>query len=183
MVAELAARGHLTEKGLREQLRAKLAANIVPELRGYREKITARREGIEKRRADLAKPTVDRSDIVGELQRQEIRSMLRTLPPGERFAMITTETSGALAAAALGAPREVTGLSEDHFNRIAEVWSARVHGPEMERLTEIAEAVDLTGVMVEMTRRAMGEESGLRGKAAEVWLETGIEPADDLQAA
>lgn len=100
----------------------------------------------EAQRAGLGLPKPDRTDIVGELQRQEIRGYLRSLEPGARLTLAQEiATNPEQAAALFDTPAFTCGLDDfalqmpesKTFDRLRAAAVEKLHGPALAEIAAI----------------------------------------------
>jgi hypothetical protein len=92
--AEVAKSGRYTDSGVAEEVRRFALSELVPGLhRGRQEVAAAKREAAE-RRLKLTLQPVDKTDMVGELRRQEWRRWLRDMPRDERNTYLAKNMDG-----------------------------------------------------------------------------------------
>jgi hypothetical protein len=85
-------------------------------------------------REALKPPAPPRDDVVGELQRAELRTFARSLKGAERllFALEHPE-------AVLNAPAALSGLPDDQFSKVREAYVASKFGPEIAEMETLEE--------------------------------------------
>lgn len=80
----------LNALGIAQAPRGGPSKNVMPELRRTRRVAQERRDAVMNQRVALAQVKVDPTHLVGALQRQQMRSYLRTLDDGERMNLRST---------------------------------------------------------------------------------------------
>lgn len=112
-----------------------------------------------------AKP--DPTDLAGALQRQEIRSYVRSLPQGERYQMAgSTE----FAAAILDGPPVLSGLDPHFYEQLREAHVQALHGPEIQKVEEFRQTVEEANVIAVYVRNMLQEASGMTREGFEAAL-------------
>jgi hypothetical protein len=136
------AQGHL------EEIRAAAKAGPLAYFESLRQDVAAERAKLAGRREHFELPVLDRDDVVGALNHQEIRSYLRSLPIGERIKEAASDP--VIAAAAQAAPGALSGLDADAMARSKAFLVDHLFGAELAVLdaeeaviTNVAQAVDI----------------------------------------
>src|ERR1019366_6022654 len=78
------------------------------------------------RRANLKPPVPPRDDIVGAMERAELRAFARSLKGAERFPFALEH-----AEAFLSTPADLSGLSADQFEKVRQTYIEAKFGPEI----------------------------------------------------
>jgi hypothetical protein len=86
------------------------------------------------RRANLKPPTPPREDVVGEMQRAELRTFARSLKAAERLLFALEH-----AEAILNAPAALSGLPEDQFAKVRQSYIEAKFGPEIAEIETLNE--------------------------------------------
>lgn len=176
--AELARPGTLSSKGLKRVLRSQLAATgLLAELREHRAAVDAEAAAIKADRESLNRPAIDRADLLAELQRQEMRSWLRQMAPGERYSILMTGDSRDVMEAALTAAPGLSGITADQRDNLARIYVERVHPEKLQELEARTEVNVLAGAACRAA--VMDLEEGADFKNAHAfrsWLETDQDP-------
>ena len=177
---ELRKSGHLSDKGVARELRAHLAKNgVVAELRRSQAAVKAEGEAIKAQRAALARPEVDKTDLRAELQRQEVRSYLRSLPMGERTAALTQTPDPLVFAAVLSAPAALSGVAPALLASVERLYVETACKPQLEALEERQAANELTVVALDSPGPSIEADSGLMPPAFHAcWGADGREEAE-----
>ena len=173
----------LSEPGRRaatgEKVRTELARAYATASRSIR---TSRR-AIANRRAEFDVAPIDKSDMVGEMRRREVRDYLRGLPlekrPGAALALAADETLG---RALLDAPAEMCGLGDElvnvHQTVVKKYRTEYVEKHFGEKLRELNTADDdyqIADQMVAAVKTELFEASGLTREG----FENLIKPIED----
>jgi hypothetical protein len=149
--ADIRADRRFSAEGHLERIRAEAKSSL-----GYfaelRKQIGAERASLAKRRAHFELPKHDRDDVVAELQRQEIRAWLRSIPnPGERIKHAARNPE--IARAVVNSPAELSGLAGDGIERVKAFLLEHLHGPELATLRAEAEIVDNVAVAIDVAEK------------------------------
>jgi hypothetical protein len=90
------------------------------------------------KRASFKIPEFDKTDAVGELKRQELRTFVRNLPSGERVAALDTlGEDGVLAV--LDAPPALSGIPADRHQFVRTRYLESKFGPQLRELELVDE--------------------------------------------
>lgn len=177
---ELARPGTLSPKGIAQALRTQLSVGAAAELRKHLEAVEANEAAIRAETERLATPEIDRSDLMGEMQRQEMRTWLRSMDDGDRLARLTApDASPQLQVAALTAAPELSGLRPSAIPQIQQAYVEQTAGEALAALQEREEATTLLRMTVETAAATMREELGMSRESFAVWFETGREPEQE----
>jgi hypothetical protein len=117
------AQGHL------EQIRNAAKAGRLAYYKDLRAQVAKERESLAERREHFVLPVLDRDDVVGALNQQEIRRYLLSLPIGERIKEAASDP--VIAAAAQGAPGALFGLDADAMARSKAFLVDHLFGAEL----------------------------------------------------
>lgn len=98
------------------------------------------RETIAAQRAACVPKSPDRADLFGEMQRAELRTMLRSLPPDRRFAYMATKDAAIRDAIVLASPA-LSGFSPDQHAYLVKQSVESEHGAKIQGLDQIEEYV------------------------------------------
>lgn len=172
MKARVAQAGTLNELGLAQALRGELSRNIVPELRRIRKLAQERRAAVEAQRAALAQVKVDPADLVGALQRQEIRSYLRGLSDGERMRLLIENPDPRVSQAALEMPAAFSGLNEEARAQVVEAYMRANHSAALKALDEMGEALSLLDAAARIAIMEIRTQVGMGDAEFEDWFST-----------
>lgn len=156
--ADLAKPGDLSAKGLNDAVRKSAAANVVPALRKVAWEAEKTANGIKNDRRKLAVPTPDKSDIVGALLRQELRTFLRGMEHGERVGVVMSDA--AFLEAAMEGPAALSGLTDKLRAELENRMIESAHGAAVEAMDSAREAISLTESAVEFAVNTLRDECG-----------------------
>ena len=122
------------------------------------------RERNESRLAGIGKPVFDKADVVAELGRQEVRSMIRSQSPERRFTtacecirdkgMAEAIVSGVNGAA-------LTGLTSEHFAQLRRMYLANFYGDDLKEIEAMRDDVSAVEAGVQMTWTKLFGASGM----------------------
>lgn len=95
-------------------------------------------------KSGMQPPAIDRTDLVGEARRREVRDYLRSLPLDQRTtAAFNLARDPACAQAIIDAPAMLTGLMQVHQDQIREAYTEQVveqaHGPRLREVEAMEE--------------------------------------------
>lgn len=144
--AELETSGTLTARGQRQALRDALVHQYGKDLARAREPIAKVRKDIAARRDAMKVKAVDKTDIAGALERQEIRAYLRTLDANARQTLAMTTTNVQLLEALVTAPPELSGF-DGNLAHIADQIEQRYF--ELAYADEISAITSMEAVIAE----------------------------------
>ena len=109
-------------------------------------------------KASLGLPPINRSDMVGEMRRREIREYLRTLPEAERaFAARDPAISEAVFDGVPG----LSGFKPSHFEAMKADRIKELHGPKLEELSALEDDYTAVVGMAGAVREELFKASGL----------------------
>lgn len=159
--ARIAKNANLSDAGKRAELTGlvnnKFLKALVEASRPYRRAA----KHISEQRAKLTLPKPDKSDLIGEVKRQEYRTYLRGLPAGERtVAALKLAESDDGALAILDVPPVLTGLTDHMASEIRSMIEKRLYGPQIEVLDQMAEDYAAVGGAVQMAEMELQKASG-----------------------
>src|SRR5262249_20425099 len=143
----------LSASGVAQALRAKLAKNVVPELRRIRGDVDHRIAAIERERASLVKPKIDPTDMAGALLRQEARAYLRGLESARCLRLLTEQPDQTMVAAALEAPSVLSGLSPEIHTLVEQAYLRQNHAPRVKAIDDKQEVLSLVRTATELAVR------------------------------
>ncbi len=128
------------------------------------------------RRAALKPKPLDKSDTVGELRRQEIRTYLRKLPDVDKLRAADELALDADAfAAVVDAPPALSGFNgrlKPQFDELRTRYMHQHFGPQIDELDAQGEDIATVGAAVEMAMGALRQAAGMN----EAQFNTFIEP-------
>lgn len=98
----------------------------------------------------MAQVKVDPADLVGAVQRQEMRTYLRGLSDGERLKVLMENPDLRLVQAALEMPAALSGLRSDTRAHVVEAYMQAKHAKALKALDELEQVLELLGAAVEI---------------------------------
>ena len=149
---EHVAAGKLTSAGIRDKVRQTAAAEVVPALKRARHALDASKAAVAAHRARLMDAPIDKTDIVGAMVRQEIRTQLASLDQGQRMELLLNGDQRIYDAW-----RELPTFVPVPADFMGELQERRLEARDpvaMEELREASEAIEI----VETMWRAATEE-------------------------
>jgi hypothetical protein len=153
--------GRLTPAGQRQELVEALKQQA-RDWRDGRVAITETRAKLETMRAGLkARPPTDPGDLVGELRRQELRSVIAEMPAGERAAFVLGSEDPQVAEAILGQPCFVSGLASDAYEKVQAAYVQRVNAGALQEIEALGAAVAAAETGALVARNELAQISGL----------------------
>jgi len=162
----------LNALGIAQALRGELSRNVVPELRRIRRVAQERRDVVKSQREALAQVKVDATDVVGALQRQEMRTYLRTLDDGERMKLLTDGDDHRMAQAALEVPAAMSGLNGEMRAQVEEAYVRAKHSAALKALDEMGEALSLLDAAARIAIMEIRTHVGMGDAEFEDWFAT-----------
>ena len=121
-----------------------------------RKQVVEERESLAKRREHFEIPEHDRKDVVGAMDRAEIRAWLRTLPIGERIKHAASDPT--IAQAVVHSPPVLSGLNDDGHQRAKAFLLEHLHGPELAILKNETEIVDTVATAIDIAETQLKNE-------------------------
>jgi hypothetical protein len=162
--ADALASGKFTASGATDHVAEFVFKDLVPTFKRGRNAIEAARREAGKLRDKIKLQPGDKTDVVGALQRREMREFLRTMPDKQRNEYISKRRDNmdpALALAICELPAEFSGVLETDRNDLIDRALQAQHGEEMARLQELEEAIEIAASAVETGRDEVRTETGL----------------------
>lgn len=177
-----AAQGRLTEKGVREQYRERMATpNILGRLNKDRAEIKSAREELAAKRAALGTPKFDSADTLGAAHRREARDLFRSLSPTEQAALLFGSLDGKVKpdpefqAAVLERSAKFSGLPADRYAQARDVYVRTNFAPQLAELDEASDVLDLVEASLKTAIYTIQADSGLDEHEANTWVD-GVAP-------
>ncbi|AWN47152.1 hypothetical protein DK419_13195 [Methylobacterium terrae] len=176
MATKLGRNPDLTPVGQRAELSKYLKGDFAPRFAAVTRPLRKAQGYAKAQRAGFKPPPIDRTDPIGEMRRQEMRSYLRSLPPGERTAAayaLAEDPEG--ASAIIDAPALLSGILPHQQNEIRERHEAaeieRKHGPALAALEAQEEDYEWASALATVVRNEMQEASGMTRDAFEDFMQ------------
>jgi hypothetical protein len=135
---EIRSNTRLSDLGKQEKLKELALGSPAAHMRQIRSRAAAMTANVKNLRLALKPPSPDRADLFGEMQRQEQRTFLRSLPPVERLRLVMEDP--AMTEAVLHAAPALSGLSTEQLDAVKDKYLESTFGPQL-RGIEAREAV------------------------------------------
>lgn len=177
--AEYGRRGDLSPKGINGKIRADLAQIVARDLRNHRQAVAERKAELKARREALAAPKIDRTDLLAELQRQEVRAWLRGMAPEARHVALLGDADGSLVEAVLTAPAALSGLNglnETVRGQIVDAYLQNRHGETLAGMEIEEEGLTVAEAALRGALNELQDAVALPAHLFEGWLATGVDP-------
>lgn len=143
-----------TAEGRRDAVKEALSKGAIDHMRQLRGQVESGLAQNKAKRAALGPKAPDRSDVVGHMERAEVRAWLRTLDVADQMRHIMNEAS--VRAAVLTAPAALSGLRDEEYRHALEIEMEAAHGPalraldaEETELSELKAAVEIATMRLE----------------------------------
>jgi hypothetical protein len=152
----------LSDVGRQDAMQAKLRAAI-RDLRDARAPIAEMQGKLDAKRAAVAMPKFDSSDVVGFLRRQEIRTVLRGMDEGQRAVLLASNPEF------IDSMLEQPALSGAVPNQIIEAAKkerlAGLFGPQLLEIEEMEKIVAEGNMIADLARNDLQLHSGMEPRA------------------
>ena len=112
------------------------------------------------RRANLKPPVPPRDDIVGAMERAELRAFARSLKGAERFPFALQH-----AEAFLSTPAALSGLSADQFEKVRQTYIEAKFGPEITEIETLDEDLSTVRAAHDLALAELRANAGLSEQA------------------
>jgi hypothetical protein len=126
--------GHLTREGKQARLTEVLKKNYGRELRDARKPFDEFARNIAAVRETVKPVTVDRTDVVAAMERQEMRAFMRGLSNAEKTALLLESPDARFLDAVLDAPAALSGIAPEIYGRAKDAREEQIHGPVLREL-------------------------------------------------
>lgn len=147
LAEQITATGKWTPDGVRDQLVSHIRAKIAPAVNEHRMDIAAAKDIAAAQRAALGRRQIDRADVVGEMQRAEIRAYLRTLPSNDRV-QAALLADAAIRDAILTSPAALSGLDDEVYARVREAAIEAEQRGELRVVNDLDAAIVVAEAMM-----------------------------------
>jgi hypothetical protein len=164
-IASIKADPTLTARGQAQAIQAALAGGVSDHMRQLREGVERDLAGVRGERAGLVPKVPDRADVVGEMQRREVRDWLRTLEPVERM-RVAVESKDLVITAVMHAPAELSGLPKDIHKSIVESEIESLHGARLSELKMHEQALEEAAAALQVAADDLQRAARVEGVAA-----------------
>jgi hypothetical protein len=162
--AEIESSGIYTDAGRRKALVDALAREFAPALRRAQQPIAKAMDDARRRRAALAMPAPDPTDVVAALDRHAILARISALAPLERLPFALESKDMRIVEAVLSSPRMLSGFTEQDFDLLRSDTQARLHGPAIAEIAALESEVAEANVAVQLAQGDLRQGSGLDEK-------------------
>jgi hypothetical protein len=159
-VAKITADKRYSPEGNRDQIKQMLGKGPFGHLDQIRSKLTKPLESLQ---ADRAKFTIkaDRTDMFGEMQRQEARTWLRSLPDIERIRAVLESKDDVIREAVALAPSQLSGVNADIKQTVFDGLLAARFGDAIAKNAELIEGLEYAPTVVAEAGNDIRREAGL----------------------
>lgn len=117
-------------------------------------------EELRETRATL-RPTADRTDMFAEMQRQEVRTWLRSLPEADRLRIAYETTDQTTREAIAFASPALSGISDEAHANVLSLLTTDKHGAALARVNHLEEIYDTQVAAIDEAARDLHRVSGL----------------------
>jgi hypothetical protein len=162
--ATTAKSGKFTEQGLADATRNFVLNSSIQVFARARNTIRAAKAEAKDRREKLTLRPLDRTDVVGEMQRQEIRNRLAAMSAPERDSFMTAnidKLGPTTAAAILSAEDWLSGVPASYRDLLKDRALQSQHGAAVAELQELERAIEYSEGAVEVGRDEARLEAGI----------------------
>ena len=156
---KLAADQSMSDIGKRER-EVTFAKELVRNLAELSRPLRRSREAAAEKRSSFTLPPIDKTDMIGEIRRQEMRAYVRSLPFDDRIHAVEKLDDTAVLAI-LDAPAMLSGLPEDRHAHIKNAYLERQFGKQLRELESVDEDNAALESAVTMVRRDLQIGTGL----------------------
>jgi hypothetical protein len=157
-VQEIKSNRNYSVEGHRNQIKT-AAENPLKFYAELKKQAASDRAKLDARREDFRLRPLSRDDVVGALDRQEIRAWLRSVPAGERQRHALTDPT--IAAAVASAPAALSGLDAEIHTRVINAELERQFGPELTILNGESQNLDVVDAVLAVAERQLLVEAGM----------------------
>jgi hypothetical protein len=163
---EIFADARLSDAGKVEDVRKMATGTPLQHLRQIRQRAANMAADTRNMRAALKPKEVDRTDIVAEMQRKELRDYLRSMPDGKKVGAAMENPE--IAEAAFHAHPMLSGLSGAQLEVIREGYLERQFGPQLREIKAREEVVEVLDAALEVAASQFLKETGLSEESLEL---------------
>jgi hypothetical protein len=154
--------GKLSEKGIAEEAVKYLREAGLPNVTKSRfNALRPLRRDVEARLADMKPYEIDRTDMVAEMHRQEVRHALRSMGQEKAIRLVERGDDESVIDAVLSAPPILTGLPEGVRKMAVERRLDQRHGPERLALAELVAAAETVDRAFAAAQEEMRHAAGM----------------------
>ncbi len=160
----------LSKAGHDEEIGRALKGGPLGHLAQLRGTVADQLDAVKAKRAHAMQPpspTAEQraGDMVGELQRAEIRAWLRGLEPAERLRTVLEAKEPAIREAALLAPPQLSGLSNEHRGMLIDKIAQEKHGPALRAWEREEDALQTAAAAIDQAERELFSVAGVEKSA------------------
>lgn len=160
--ATLRKNDRLSEKGIAEALSRYVTDDGMPHLAQNKLKaVGAIRRDVAARLNKMVPVEIDKTDVVAEMQRREIRDALRTMPNEDRIKTIESNKHPEIINAVLSAPSFLSGVPDSVRKMAEDRILGEKYGDERKLLGETLEAAELVERAYDAARDELRHAAGL----------------------
>lgn len=161
--AAIRANEHLTAFGQNEQIKITAKGGLRDQFRQEKARANKMAADLANLRSELKLKPIDKTNVFEELQRQEIRTWLRSLPENQRI-RAALEADPQATEAIVHASPALSGLSPEIHARVAEAMVQRVHGAQIEGIERREVVVQTAAAALQAAESQFRSEAGLTEK-------------------
>jgi hypothetical protein len=158
------ASGRFTEAGLMQDAQQFALRELTPILHRGRQHVAAAKREIAEKRSKLTLQPIDRTDLVGEMRRAEMRAFLRSMPDDQRRSYVAANLEHLdpeMALAIVSAPPELSGVLGSDRAVLVDRALAAQHGDAIKEVIELERAADIASFAVEAVRTEIARDVGV----------------------
>lgn len=159
-VAKIIADKRYSADGHRDQIKQMLAKGPLAHLAQIQGKLKKPLETLQAERAKFV-IEADRSDTFAEMQRQEVRSFLRSLPDNERIRLALESKDPVIREAVAMAPSQLSGLPQDIKQSVFDGLMEERYGVQLANNSHLLEAYQAALIAVEEAGHDIRREANL----------------------
>jgi hypothetical protein len=163
--AEIRADAKLSEVGKTEQIKQAALGGFVEHLKQIRSRAAAMTADVNNLRSGIKPKAPDHADVFGEMQRAEVRTWLRSLPPAERIRAALEDES--VAAAVLHVPPALSGLTSEVHERVVAAHVEKAFGSQLRGIQQREEVLEVVNSAIQVATTMFQREGGLTEKEIE----------------
>lgn len=152
--AELAKDANLSPVGRATQMKDFGAKEVVPTIARATNAIAAYERHLDSRRKALLPSVKDPTNVAAALLRSEFRAHIASKPT----MLFEKDVDPRLLEAAAEVPPTMIGLTADQYGKVMDMYVERTHGTNAAAITQEAEALNLTRVVVKVAADALRKE-------------------------
>jgi hypothetical protein len=162
--AEARASGRFTADGVAADALSFATSKLAPMLQRHRQMVAAAKRKAAEQRAKVKLQAADKSDLVGAMRRQEMRTWLRAMPADERNRYVSKnlETMDPeMALAIREVPGEMTGVLGSQREQLIDLALQAQHGEVIAELQDLERGIEVADRALNAAREEIAHESGV----------------------